>query len=189
MANPALDRCPRGRRGGSRLAAVRRLSQMALAARRAADRAVRATGPRDDSERRRGRGAARPRRRCELEHVHPGREFYRSARSRQATRPESARISRAKSGTDLLVASANGTFIDAAEAKMAAKHFPDAAIYAPKPALGEERWRRASGSWSALRMRSDAAVAAALARPGNFRLTMARVRGKTGAARSSPPAG
>ena len=31
----------------------------------------------------------------------------------------------------------NGTFIDAAEATMAAKHFPDAAIYAPKASLGE----------------------------------------------------
>lgn len=38
---------------------------------------------------------------------------------------------------DLLIASANGTFIDQAEWAAAAKHFPAAALYTPKPALGE----------------------------------------------------
>jgi len=38
---------------------------------------------------------------------------------------------------DLLIASANGTFIDQAERAAAAKHFATAALYTPKPALGE----------------------------------------------------
>ncbi len=38
---------------------------------------------------------------------------------------------------DLVVASANGTFIDAAEAAAARAHCGNAAIYTPKPALGE----------------------------------------------------
>lgn len=38
---------------------------------------------------------------------------------------------------DLVVASANGTFIDAAESAAAHKHCPNAPLYAPKAALGE----------------------------------------------------
>lgn len=38
---------------------------------------------------------------------------------------------------DLLIASANGTFIDAAEQVVAARYFPEAAVYTPKPSLGE----------------------------------------------------
>jgi 3-oxoacyl-(acyl-carrier-protein) synthase len=39
--------------------------------------------------------------------------------------------------TDILLASANGTFIDQAEEAAARNHFPEAAVYTPKPALGE----------------------------------------------------
>lgn len=55
---------------------------------------------------------------------------------------------KANGRTDLLVASANGTFIDAAEAKMAAQHFPGAALYAPKASLGESV--AAGGIWQVI---------------------------------------
>jgi 3-oxoacyl-(acyl-carrier-protein) synthase len=38
---------------------------------------------------------------------------------------------------DVMLASANGTFVDDAERVTAAKHFARAAVYSPKPALGE----------------------------------------------------
>ena len=62
------------------------------------------------------------------------------------------------SSNDLIVASANGTFIDAAERAAIQRHCPDARIYAPKAALGESVG--ASSLWqticaaSALRTRS-----------------------------------
>lgn len=46
---------------------------------------------------------------------------------------------------ELLVASANGTFIDAAEATVAAQYFPEAQIFAPKASLGESV--AAGGIW------------------------------------------
>ena len=46
------------------------------------------------------------------------------------------------------MASANGTFIDDAEQRVAAAHFPDAAIYTPKPALGESV--AAGGMWQVI---------------------------------------
>ena len=49
---------------------------------------------------------------------------------------------------DLFVASANGTFIDAAEAQMAAQHFPGTAICAPKRSLGESF--AAGGLWQVI---------------------------------------
>ncbi|HEX3817385.1 MAG TPA: beta-ketoacyl synthase N-terminal-like domain-containing protein [Chthoniobacterales bacterium] len=48
----------------------------------------------------------------------------------------------------LFVASANGTFIDEAERRMAAKFFPEAALYTPKPALGESI--AAGGIWQTI---------------------------------------
>ncbi len=72
----------------------------------------------------------------EIERVHPGGNF---ARQREAVGQLDA-ICRALKGdtpTDLVVASANGTFIDAAERAAIANHFAAAAVYTPKPALGE----------------------------------------------------
>ena len=43
-----------------------------------------------------------------------------------------------KAATDVLIASANGTFVDEAERAAAAKHFPTAALYTAKPALGRK---------------------------------------------------
>jgi 3-oxoacyl-(acyl-carrier-protein) synthase len=49
---------------------------------------------------------------------------------------------------DLLLASANGTFVDEAEEEMAAKFCPKAAVYTPKPALGESI--AAGGMWQTI---------------------------------------
>ena len=50
-----------------------------------------------------------------------------------------------KEAVDVLIASANGTFIDAAERAAAAKYFPNAALYTAKPALGKASRRAAFG--------------------------------------------
>ncbi|HEY5037397.1 MAG TPA: beta-ketoacyl synthase N-terminal-like domain-containing protein, partial [Chthoniobacterales bacterium] len=49
---------------------------------------------------------------------------------------------------NLFVASANGTFVDDAERRMAAKFFPKAAVYTPKPAFGESI--AAGGIWQTI---------------------------------------
>ena len=71
-----------------------------------------------------------------LEAIHPGGNFAR--RRELGSRLDAiARDLRSAARTDLLIVSANGTFIDGAEAAAAENHFPEAAIYTPKPALGE----------------------------------------------------
>lgn len=72
----------------------------------------------------------------EIERIHPGGNF---ARQREAVGQLDV-ICRELQGdapTDFVLASANGTFIDAAERAAIASHFATAAVYAPKPALGE----------------------------------------------------
>ncbi len=71
-----------------------------------------------------------------LECIHPGGNF---ARQREAVRQLEtiARDLKSDRPVDLLIASANGTFIDAAERAMAANHFAGVPVYTPKPALGE----------------------------------------------------
>jgi 3-oxoacyl-(acyl-carrier-protein) synthase len=71
-----------------------------------------------------------------LECIHPGGNF---ARRRELVGQLDA-IARALKGevaTDLLIASANGTFIDAAEGATVARHFAAATVYTLKPVLGE----------------------------------------------------
>jgi 3-oxoacyl-(acyl-carrier-protein) synthase len=51
----------------------------------------------------------------------------------------------AKAAVDIMLASANGTFVDEAERVTAAKRFPTAALYTVKPALGESV--AAGGLW------------------------------------------
>ena len=71
-----------------------------------------------------------------LEPIHPGGNFIR--RRELAARLDAiARDLRSSDRTGLLIASANGTFIDAAEAAAAENHFPEAAVYTPKPVFGE----------------------------------------------------
>ena len=71
-----------------------------------------------------------------LEQIHPGGNF---AHQREAVGQldQIGHDLKGEGPTDLLVASANGTFIDAAERAMASTHFAEAAVYTPKPALGE----------------------------------------------------
>jgi 3-oxoacyl-(acyl-carrier-protein) synthase len=71
-----------------------------------------------------------------LERIHPGTNFAR--RSELTDHLDAiARDVQNGSSTDILLASANGTFIDHAEEAAARNHFPEAAVYTPKPALGE----------------------------------------------------
>ncbi len=71
-----------------------------------------------------------------LERVHPGGNFARQSELVRELEPIGAAL-KGEAATDVLVASANGTFIDAAEGATAAKHFAEAAVYTAKPALGE----------------------------------------------------
>ncbi len=82
-----------------------------------------------------------------LERIHPGGNF---ARQRELVRllGEIGRDLAADGPTDLLVASANGTFVDAAERSVAERYFPDAAIFTAKPALGESV--AAGGIWQVI---------------------------------------
>jgi 3-oxoacyl-(acyl-carrier-protein) synthase len=80
----------------------------------------------------------------EIERIHPGGNFRRQ---REAVRQLAAicRELQGAAATDILVASANGTFIDEAERSAAANYFSEAAVYTPKPALGESV--AAGGIW------------------------------------------
>jgi 3-oxoacyl-(acyl-carrier-protein) synthase len=71
-----------------------------------------------------------------LETVHPGRNFRRQSELVRELELICRELPR-NDGIDLLFASANGTFVDAAERSVAAKQFPSAKIYSLKPALGE----------------------------------------------------
>lgn len=85
--------------------------------------------------------------RVALERIHPGGNF---ARQRDLVRQlgEIGRSLATNGRADLLVASANGTFVDAAEQNVAARYFPGATIYTPKPALGESV--AAGGIWQVI---------------------------------------
>ena len=113
-----------------------------------------------------------------LEQIHPGGNFAHQRELMRELDPI-ARALKARSTTDLLIASANGTFIDAAERAMAAQHFASAAIYTPKPALGESV--AAGALWQlicaaqALRTRQ---LPPLLHGPADFGLTTARHPGK-----------
>jgi 3-oxoacyl-(acyl-carrier-protein) synthase len=78
-----------------------------------------------------------------LERVDPGGNFNRRSELLQQLDAICARLG--DEPVDLMIASANGTFIDDAERAVARKHFPDAAVYTPKPALGESV--AAGGIW------------------------------------------
>ncbi len=82
-----------------------------------------------------------------LERIHPGGNF---ARQRALVREleEIGRELASDGPSDLLIASANGTFIDAAERSVAAKFFPEAAVYSAKPSLGESV--AAGGIWQVI---------------------------------------
>jgi 3-oxoacyl-(acyl-carrier-protein) synthase len=71
-----------------------------------------------------------------LEKVHPGGSF--AQQNKLAGQLEAICEQLRDNGEmDVMLASANGTFVDAAEMAAAQKYFSGAAIYTPKPALGE----------------------------------------------------
>lgn len=113
-----------------------------------------------------------------LERIHPGGNF---ARQRDLVRQLDAiaRDLHGEGATHLLIASANGTFIDAAEDAMAKSHFAEAAVYTPKPALGESvaagaLWQLICAAQALRRQELPPLLHA----PADFGLTTARVPGK-----------
>ncbi len=109
-----------------------------------------------------------------LERVHPGGNFAR--RTELVLQLSAICAELAEAGpADLLLASANGTFIDLAERTAAGKNFSGAALYSPKPALGESV--AAGGLWqlicAALALRRQQ-LPPLLHAPENFALTTPR---------------
>ena len=80
----------------------------------------------------------------ELERVHPGGNFRRQAEVVRLLETIASGL-RSEDETSILLASANGTFVDEAERTAAAKNFAGSALYSPKPALGESV--AAGGIW------------------------------------------
>lgn len=68
-------------------------------------------------------------------HTHPGVPFFRRSEAAVALGRVLADFAGAKVGR--VIASANGTFIDRAEAAALAAHFPNVPVLAPKKSLGE----------------------------------------------------
>jgi len=112
-----------------------------------------------------------------LERIHPGGNF---ARRRELVRELDAIARALQTGdaTNLVIASANGTFIDAAESAVSARYFREAAVYTPKPALGESV--AAGALWqlicAAQALRTQQ-LPPLLHVPADFGLTMARDSG------------
>jgi 3-oxoacyl-[acyl-carrier-protein] synthase II len=81
-----------------------------------------------------------------IDHIHPGGYYRRRTEAEQVLN----RILRDVSQTEinLVVSSANGTFIDQAECKALRQIVPDAFVYTPKPALGESVG--AAGLWQVI---------------------------------------
>jgi 3-oxoacyl-(acyl-carrier-protein) synthase len=110
-----------------------------------------------------------------LEHVHAGGNF---AKQSELVRQLDAICNSlpAKAAVDVLIASANGTFVDEAERAAAAKHFPTAVLYTAKPALGESV--AAGGLWqlicAAQALRAQV-LPPILHAPAEFGLTTARI--------------
>ncbi len=83
-----------------------------------------------------------------VERVHPGGNFARQRELVRLLDGIGRELATEGGAADIFVASANGTFIDAAERQVAAAHFPGATIYTPKPALGESV--AAGGIWQVI---------------------------------------
>ncbi len=71
-----------------------------------------------------------------LERVHPGGNFARQGDA-AGLLDTIGRELRGEVGAEVMIASANGTFIDAGERAVAANYFSEADVYTAKPALGE----------------------------------------------------
>ena len=110
-----------------------------------------------------------------LEQVHPGGNFARQSELVRQLDQICGELPN-DSATDVLIASANGTFIDEAERTAALKYFPRAAVYTAKPALGESV---AAGAISQVICAAQALrrqqLPPLLHRPKDFSLTTAQV--------------
>jgi 3-oxoacyl-(acyl-carrier-protein) synthase len=71
-----------------------------------------------------------------LKRVHPGGHFARQREAAGLLDLIAGEL-RGETGAEVLIASANGTFIDAGERAAAANYFADSDVYTAKPALGE----------------------------------------------------
>jgi len=80
-----------------------------------------------------------------LEHIHGGGNFAKQSDVVRQLDVICGSFPGKNEAVDILIASANGTFIDQAECATAAKHFPAATLYTVKPALGESV--AAGGIW------------------------------------------
>src|SRR5882724_9151427 len=81
-----------------------------------------------------------------IDHIHPGGYYRRRTEAEGVLNRILCDLSQTE--IDLVVSSANGTFIDQAECKTLGQIVPDAFVYTPKPALGESVG--AAGLWQVI---------------------------------------
>ena len=81
-----------------------------------------------------------------IDHIHPGSYYRRRTEAEGVLNRILCELSQTE--MDLVVSSANGTFIDQAECKALRQIVPDAFVYTPKPALGESVG--AAGLWQVI---------------------------------------
>ena len=81
-----------------------------------------------------------------IDHIHPGSYYRRRTEAEGVLNRILCDLSQTE--IDLVVSSANGTFIDQAECKALRQIVPDAFVYTPKPALGESVG--AAGLWQVI---------------------------------------
>jgi 3-oxoacyl-(acyl-carrier-protein) synthase len=81
-----------------------------------------------------------------IDHIHPGGSYRRRTEAERVLNRILCDLS--QTNIDLVVSSANGTFIDKAECIALRQIVPDAFVYTPKPALGESVG--AAGLWQVI---------------------------------------
>jgi len=81
-----------------------------------------------------------------IDHIHPGSYYRRRTEAEGVLNRILCDLNQTE--IDLVVSSANGTFIDQAECKALRQIVPDAFVYTPKPALGESVG--AAGLWQVI---------------------------------------
>jgi 3-oxoacyl-(acyl-carrier-protein) synthase len=81
-----------------------------------------------------------------IEYAHPGGYFTKRAEAEEILKKIISELS--EGGIDLVISSANGTFIDQAEHRALEQVVPDALVYTGKPALGESVG--AAGLWQVI---------------------------------------
>jgi 3-oxoacyl-(acyl-carrier-protein) synthase len=81
-----------------------------------------------------------------VECTHPGSHYRKRAEAEEILNQILRDLN--QTGVDLVISSANGTFIDQAELSALEQSIPDALVYTPKPAMGESVG--ASGLWQVI---------------------------------------